>query len=278
MKNSLFLWILTFLFSVNSSFTEAQSKYEELELRGPVKSVQQVIYSQDNLKESPKIYLFSPTKVLSSMLAFHTPKEGSIFVYDLLERPLGVFKNDFEHQTLFYQYNEEKKELFVYKEKLLMIYGKLDDHGNIIELTSSANQDDPELRLNDPKQFHQINQSVYDQNRNEVSSNTFAVVEGEKVIPILEIKSIFNQRNQMIRQERWRVDRKEALHKRTFIYNADHFQTEIKGIDIIEEKELDRGSFLHTHHQWDDHGNWLHRTTKLNGVEVYNEKRKIEYY
>ena len=265
---SLFIFLSTF------SIVNAQTKYDEFELTGPVKLVGYKLYDNTNkLAEPPKAYLFSEDHALKSIVVFYSDNTSYHFI-DKLERPSKIQDKN-GNITAQYNYNSEANTFEVYQGSVLKISGKLDSQGRIIELTSPAAEDKSPLDLNDNKQTKRLRILTYDKKGDQICEETFAVIESQKVA-ILKIDYAYNDKNQKI-FERWvRVDRPGKITEKTLIYDDRGFLVEMKGLEKSTNEDL--GSFTFIYDKIDDHGNWLKRRRLLNGREAMTEERLIEYY
>jgi len=277
MMKKISLWLMALIFALTATAT-AQSKYEELELKGNVKSILQSKKLADGkLMEPLKIYHFTPKRKMFATNVYYALDNFHIHSFDDAERPLAIFHNDLTHLSAEYKYDLKNKNFSVYRDSQLAMYGELDDKGRIITAYGRVGNDKSALQMDNSKQSKQLSIQKFDDRGNEIFSDMRIVIEGTSK-SITTIESTYNDKNQLTFEIRTRVDRENLIHHRKYLYNDKGFQTEIQGTDIIDGKSTDRGSFIHTHHKIDEQGNWLERSTKLNGVEVYRETRLFEYY
>ena len=269
-------WFLLSLFIFLSTFSivNAQTKYDEFELTGPVKLVGYKLYDNTNkLAEPPKAYLFSEDHALKSIVIFYSDNTSYHFI-DKLERPSKIQDKN-GNITAQYNYNSEANTFEVYQGSVLKRSGKLDSQGRIIELTSPTAEDKSPLDLNDNKQTKQLRILTYDKKGDQICEETFAVIESQKVA-ILKIDYAYNDKNQKI-FERWvRADREGQIVEKTFIYDDRGFLVEIKGFEKNAGVAL--GSFTLVYEKVDDRGNWLQRRTFVKEQEIRTEIRTIDYY
>ena len=273
------LWLVALLFALTATAT-AQSKYEELELKGNVKMVSQKVITPDGILMEPiKVQIFSEKHQLTSTMVGYSvsPQNVYIFAFGDHEQAIALFHNDLKHLVSRYDYNLKDRTTTVHRDSKITLFGKLDNKGRVITAYTAVGKDGEELQMDNPKQAKQLVIQKFDDRGNKIFMDTQVVIEGTSK-SITTIESAYNDKNQLTFEIRTRVDRENLIHHRKYLYNDKGFQTEIQGTDIIDGKSTDRGSFIHTHHKIDEQGNWLERSTKLNGVEVYRETRLFEYY
>ena len=277
MMKKISLWLVALLFALTATAT-AQSKYEELELKGNVKSILQEISTADGELMNPlTFYAFTHEKKLGLIMIYYSKDNIHIHVSDDAEQPLAIFINDLDHLLEEYKYDFQNKTFSVYRDSKLTMYGKLDDKGRIISTNRKIIDDDSELQIDNPRQIRQFSIQKFDDRGNEIFNDMRFGIESTS-ISTEALESTYNDKNQLTFEIRTRADRENLIHHRKYLYNDKGFQVEIQGTDIVDGKSTDRGSFIHTHHKIDEQGNWLERSTKLNGIEVYRETRLFEYY
>ena len=270
---------MALLFALTTTVA-AQSKYEELELKGNVEMVARKIKTADGkLIEHPKKYHFTSERILFATIVYYALDNFHVHAFDNDERLLAIFINDLDHLSEEYKYDFQNKNFSVYRDGKLAMYGELDDKGRIITAYSRVGKDDSELQMDNPKQMKPLFVQKFDDRGNKIFIDArIATDRSLKSTEALEITYNYNDKNQLTFEIRTRVDRANLIHHRKYLYNDKGFQVEIQRTDIVDGKSIDRGSFIHTHHKIDEQGNWLERSTKLNGVEVYREIRSFEYY
>jgi len=279
MMKKISLWLMALLFALTTTVA-AQSKYEELELKGNVEMVARKIKTADGkLIEHPKKYHFTSERILFATIVYYALDNFHVHAFDNDERLLAIFINDLDHLSEEYKYDFQNKNFSVYRDGKLAMYGELDDKGRIITAYSRVGKDDSELQMDNPKQMKPLFVQKFDDRGNKIFIDArIATDRSLKSTEALEITYNYNDKNQLTFEIRTRVDRANLIHHRKYLYNDKGFQVEIQRTDIVDGKSIDRGSFIHTHHKIDEQGNWLERSTKLNGVEVYREIRSFEYY
>lgn len=276
MKRSLLfgLAIAFLFFSPNSS--EAQNKYNELELTGEVLTVETLSTSNKKIDQIPQKFIFTKEKEMILMINFSQNSLSGI-AYDKFERPLLTFQDEFENITGEFSYDVKKK-TFEYKQgKNLTAVGELNDDGQIISFITVAEEKNGPLKLKNKKQMKQVKVLEYDSKGNQTVADVYLEIEGTRK-SILKVTMAYNEKNQKIFEKREQVDRKDVINERTFTYDDRGFLIEIKGVGKTNNEQKDLSSFTFIYDQIDDKGNWLKRRTFFKEQEIRTETRTIQYH
>ena len=266
-----------FLFSIlliSTTNVNAQSKYEELELRGPVRSIT-ITYSYSDGNEGIESFFFSENHFLVENRSFQKRTNSNyIKTYDSLERLISIREKDASESFQVHKYNDDRKSFQEYYKGVLIAVGKLNEKGKIIERVARLGAGLIAVRPEDNSQPKYIITSTYDQNGNLIRIVSTFITDGKETLTQIFAEISYDDKQQRIFKRELSLD--GSNHTETSqIYDDRGFLLERK-FSILATSSLIIATF--TYDQIDEHGNWTKRREFHDGFEYRTETRTIEYY
>ena len=267
-------FLLFSILLISTTNVNAQVKYKELELRGPVRSIT-ITQSYSDGIEKIESFFFSENHSLVENRSFHKRTNSNyIETYDSLERLISIRKKEVNDPLQIYKYNDDDKSFEHYYKGVLIAVGKLDERGLLIETTARRGEGTVALRLYDKSQPKYITTSTYDTNGNLIRKTSASVVDGKETSAQIITEISYNDKQQSIfERELTPYDSRYTETSKT--YDDRGFLSELKFAIISNSSSL---IATFTYDQIDEHGNWTKRREFHDGFEYRTETRTIEYY